>query len=460
MSSAPSASPGQLPTGQSDILDEVYGTGGEVKDTVAEIHQYAATSSGDSIDPLNKLISNGLGFLIDYITPAKEALEMVTGNPEALNAAAANYNKISDETNKLGQELHDELKTGFGNWQGDASDAAHKQLAVFLDGVHGTAQLSAYISEALQASAVLMAAAKEIIIGIIADFVEQMLITWAIGLAGSILTLGASDAAATAATVVEAATTVAKTGEEVSKVSKLIEKVASIIQKIIKVIEKIAKLLEKIGAKIEKMGGKIGTLAEKVTGKGGKIGEMVGGKLGGLAEQAGEVSKGVGTASEKVGKFAEAAKSGDKASVVHGIEQGLDYARKGKEKFDEGHDKFDEYKQTYDDLTGKGDSSTSQDSSPHWKVPETEHKGFGDIAKDKVKEAGSSVFENEQAIFTEGADAGAFPTKSSSDINNELGVTGGGQGGGHGAGPGGGTWSNEQDKATLNRQLDEQANRH
>lgn len=451
MTSAPIAAPGHLPKGKSDVLDEVYGTGNEVKDTVAEIHQYSSEAdSGGDFDPLEKLISKGLGFVIDYITPVKEALEMVTGSPDALNSAAQNYNKISDETNKLGQELHDQLKTGFSNWEGDASQAAHQQMATFLDGVHGTAQLAAQISEVLQASAVLMKAAKDIIIGIIADFVEQMLITWAIGLAGSVLTLGASDAAATAATVAEAGTSIARAGEEVSKVTRLIEKVGKIIQKILKVIEKIAKRLEEIGGKISKFGGKIGQIAEKVAGKGGKIGEMVGGKLGEVGSKVGEYGEHLGEGGEDLGKVVDAAKTGDKAGLKSALKDTMENTGKIKGDFDEVHDKFGEYKQKVEDFTGTGggNSDQNQNSGGHWTTPE--HHSAGDILKENAKAAGKDVWNNEKEIFKEGASAGAYTTQSNSDINNELGVNSGG----HGQ-----TYATKQDKGTLGQQVDQEYNR-
>lgn len=435
---------GDLPTGGSDVLDEVYGTGNEVKDTVDEIHQYSSesSSSGDW-DPLSKLINKGLSFVIDYISPVKEALNLVTGDSDALNSAAGNYNKISDEINQLGQELHDELKSGFTNWQGDASDAAHKECAQLLDGIHGTAQLSAYISEVLQASAVLMKAAHDIIISIISDFVEQMLITWAIGLAGSIITLGASDAAATAATVTEAGIAIGKAGKEVSTVGKLVAKVAKVIGKIIKVIEKIAKMLEKIAGKIAKLGGKIGKIAEKVAGKGGKLGELAGKGIGKVGDKVGKAGEEVGKYGKGLDDLAKAAKEGDKAGVKDGLEKGLQKAGELKDKFDNAHDKFDEYKKKVEDWTGTGgDDQNSDQNSGHMKIPEK--KGYGDILKDHAKEAGKDIWNNEKEIAKEGYEAGAYPHQSNQQISSELGATNTG-----------GSYATDADKQELGRQYDD-----
>ncbi|QUQ70623.1 WXG100 family type VII secretion target [Kutzneria sp. CA-103260] len=290
-----------LPIRQTAVLDEIYGTGTDVHATVTEIEQYSseADDSGGG-DPLNTLISKGLGFVIDYIEPVKEALELVTGSPDALNAAADSYSQLSADIDQLGQQLHDELTTGLANWKGDASDTAHQEMAQFLDGIHGTATLAGYIVQLLKASASMMQAAKDIIIGILADFVEQMLITWAVGLAGTIFTFGLSDAAATAATVTEAGVAVGKAGTEVTKVGKLIEKVGKLIEKIMQMIRKIAELLKKFAAKIQSMGGKLTKIGEDMAEGAGKVGKLVGKGIGKAGDKVTEIGSNVGKVGSRV----------------------------------------------------------------------------------------------------------------------------------------------------------------
>ncbi|GAA3433432.1 WXG100 family type VII secretion target [Kutzneria kofuensis] len=290
-----------LPVGHTDVLDEIYGAGADVHATVTEIEQYAAEADDSGgIDPLNTLISKGLGFVIDYIEPVKEALELVTGSPDALNAAAETYSQLSADIDQLGQQLHDELTAGFANWKGDASDVAHQEMATFLDGIHGTATLAGYIVQLLKASASMMQAAKDIIIGILADFVEQMLITWAVGLAGTIFTFGLSDAAATAATVTEAGVAVGKAGAEVSKVGKLIEKVGNLIKKIMDMIRKIAELLKKFAASIQKVGGRLAKVSEEMEKGAGTLGKLVGKGVGKAGDKVIEVGANVGKVGSRV----------------------------------------------------------------------------------------------------------------------------------------------------------------
>lgn len=290
-----------LPIGNTAVLDEIYGAGNDVHATVTEIEQYSAEADDSGgIDPLNTLISNGLSFVIDYIEPVKEALELVTGSPDALNAAAENYSRLSADIDRLGQQLHDELTQGFAHWEGDASDVAHQEMATFLDGIHGTATLAGYIVQLLKASASMMQAAKDIIIGILADFVEQMLITWAIGAAATFFTAGLSDVAAAAATATEASVAIGKSGAAVSKVEKLIEKVGNLIKKIMDMIRKIAELLKKFASKIQKIGGKLGEVGKSIEETSGTLGKLMGKGIGKAGEKVTEIGANVGKVGSRV----------------------------------------------------------------------------------------------------------------------------------------------------------------
>jgi methyl-accepting chemotaxis protein len=290
-----------LTTGQSDVLDEIYGAGTDVHATVTEIEQYSSEAEDSGgVDPLNTLISKGLGFVIDYIEPVKEALELVTGSPDALNAAAETYATLSTDIDNLGQQLHDELTSGFANWKGEASDTARQEMAAFLDGIHGTATLAGYLVQLLKASASMMQAAKDIIIGILADFVEQMLITWAVGAVGTFFTFGLSDAAATAATVTEASVAVGKAGAAVKRVEGLIEKVGNLIKKIMEMIRKLAELLKKFAVKIQKVGGKLGEVGKSIEETSGTLGKLMGKGIGKAGEKVTEIGANVGKVGSRV----------------------------------------------------------------------------------------------------------------------------------------------------------------
>lgn len=58
---------------------------GDYGSVASDVANFAMGAQSILEDPLNALISAGLGFLLDVIQPLKDALELVTGNPEALD---------------------------------------------------------------------------------------------------------------------------------------------------------------------------------------------------------------------------------------------------------------------------------------------------------------------------------------------------------------------------------------
>jgi uncharacterized protein YukE len=392
-----------LPTGQTAVLDEIYGAGNDVHATVTEIEQYSSEADGSGGgDPLNALISKGLGFVIDYIEPVREALELVTGSPEALTAAAQTYADLSADIDQLGQQLHDVLTSGFANWKGDASDVAHREMAGFLDGIHGTATLAGYLVQLLKASASMMQAAKDIIIGILADFVEQMLITWAVGVAGTIFTFGLSDAAATAATVTEAGVAVGRAGTAVKKVEGLIEKVGRLIEKIMQMIRKIAELLKRFASKIQSMGGRLTKIGEDMAEGAGKVGRLVGKGIGKAGDKVMEVGSNVGRVGSRV----------DEAGATVGRIGEHVVARDGKGLVDDakqlGED-WDHITGTAKKVFGSGEKAAEAGSSG-----ESDDEGFdwkGEV-KDGAKELYGKVRDTMENL--------PEPERSAEDIDDEL----------------------------------------
>ncbi|AHI01589.1 hypothetical protein GCM10010174_08080 [Kutzneria viridogrisea] len=387
-----------LPVGQSDVLDAVYSTGTEVQGVVAEMDQYSQEAADPGWDPISTLLNKGLGFVIDHIAPVKEALELVTGSPDALNAAAGTYAQLSSDIDALGQQLHDELKTGFGKWQGEASEAAHQEMAHFLDGIHGTATLAGYMVQVLRASASMMQAAKDIIIGIIADFAEQMLVTWAIGAAGTILTFGLSDAAAMGATVAEAGVAVGRAGSAVSKVGKIIEKVGSVLKKIVELIRKIAGLLKKFGAGIQKVGGKLGETAAKVVDKAGPLGKLAGKGLGKAGEKVTEIGGNVG----KVGSRMN--------------EAGTTLGRMGDDLIAHDGTKFAEHAKEFGDQAGRVVDTAKNVHRPGAR-PAEQDEGFD--WKGEVKDGAKEIYDKAK----ETVDSLPVPEQSAEEINEELTVS-------------------------------------
>lgn len=217
------------------------GEKGQIGSVGSDVANFAMGAMTVAEDPLNALISAGLGFLEDWCTPIKDCLQKVTGDPEALDKSKEAFNEVSIDIDNLAREIDNIAKTGLANWSGDAKEAATQQIETFVQGVQGTGNTAQDISELLGISATLMDAAKTIINGILATFIEWLVVTWLAALAASVFTFGASDAAATAATGAEAAVEGANAADKVEETTSLLDRITNIIKNIIEKLKSVLK---------------------------------------------------------------------------------------------------------------------------------------------------------------------------------------------------------------------------
>lgn len=212
---------------------------GDIGGVAGEVLSFAGDAGSALSDPLNALISAGLGFLMDVITPLRDLLEKVTGNPDALDKGKEAFGDIGKDIAKMADELNQITQSGFQSWSGPAKDAATQKVQTFVQGVQGTANNAEDISQLLGISGTLMEAAYNLVMGIIADVIEWLVVTWVAALAAEIPTCGASTAAAGAATAGEVGVGTANATEKVEQATSLVEKITNIFQKIMSELKKL-----------------------------------------------------------------------------------------------------------------------------------------------------------------------------------------------------------------------------
>lgn len=191
----------------------------------------AQTGMDIASDPLNWLISKGLGFLIDWFQPLEDALGLVTGNPERMGDEIVKWERVANALGPLSQEIRDSANAGLTTWEGKAGTAAKTRLNEFADGVAGTADGIGHLMMILNITKMLMEFAQAFVLSIISTFVQWMIMTWIPALAAAVPTCGASTAAAGAATGVTAATTTSRTARFVQKVKDILLKIKQLLTK-------------------------------------------------------------------------------------------------------------------------------------------------------------------------------------------------------------------------------------
>jgi uncharacterized protein YukE len=208
---------------------DAYGVGSLAKDVDSFASGHSGTLMGD---PLEALIEAGFGFLIDLIAPLKEALDLVTGDPEGLNDKAEEWSGVAEGLRKLGPEAVTNAQATDASWSGTAGDAFRTKIGNFERGALSVAGQADSVANVLRVSATLMDGAQGIIKGIIASWVEYAILTEAAAAAASFFTFGASEAAGQAAVAGEAAVACGRGAEAVGETSSMLERIASAIREV------------------------------------------------------------------------------------------------------------------------------------------------------------------------------------------------------------------------------------
>jgi len=270
--------------------------------------------AGAITDPLNWLISKGLGWLLDVVAPLKQAVDLVTGDPAATSKAAGAFNDIAKQTEDLARTFDEKLREGLQSWKSEAGDKAAQKLGGFHHGIEGTAGTAGHIASLLQGSSMFMQVAEDILKGILSDLIEWLVVTWVAAQLAAIPTCGASEAAAAAATPVEAGISTAKAANEVNKVRSLIQKIMNVLKRIREVLRE-----SKIGEAFVK-----GVAKDKPATFGKALDKAAG-------DQA---KKAIGLDKSKVGddKYTDPIKIANKvAGYADGIYKTVSYGTKGDE---------------------------------------------------------------------------------------------------------------------------------
>ncbi|MBO0839276.1 MAG: hypothetical protein J2O49_00415 [Sciscionella sp.] len=239
------------------LFNDGYKIGGDIAkgDTTALASDVSKAGSdvagfvGDGLqaatDPIGYLIQSGLGFLESVLTPLKDAIELVTGDPKALEQSAEKYNELATSLNELAERVEQTALSGGQGWGGDTAVAAGQNIGATKQSITETAQAAGHLATLCQISGMLMEAALDIVNGILAELIEFLVMTWLTALSLSIVTFGGSDAAAATATTVKVTEAVEQTGTKVNSVREILQSIFNIIKKLWSAIKKLAGKLGK-----------------------------------------------------------------------------------------------------------------------------------------------------------------------------------------------------------------------
>lgn len=226
-----------LSAGQDVAKGDMKAVAGDVSSIAGDTTGFASEAMTAASDPLNYLISKGLGFLESILWPLKWAIEQVTGDPDALKDSAKAFDEVAASLNKLAADVLRHANAGGAGWAGSAAPSAGRTIGETRDSIEASAEGAGHIARLLQISSMLMKAAYDIVNGIIADVIEYLVVTWIAAQAAAPFTFGASEGVAMAASVAEVSTGTAQAEGKIAQVTRIIRKVIEIVKKIMRILK-------------------------------------------------------------------------------------------------------------------------------------------------------------------------------------------------------------------------------
>lgn len=180
-----------------------------------------------ALDPLAKLISAGLGWLIEHVEFLRWPLDQIAGDPDAIQALATQLHTIGQNLRNAATDFDTALKTDVTKWQGQAADqftSAMNGHRTHIDDAGHSVDTVGYVVETTMA---LIAAVRSLFRDIITTVLGDIIATMLVALAAAVFTFGASIAVGVTKCVIEATVQVTSMLAKLAKVGELAGRTAS-----------------------------------------------------------------------------------------------------------------------------------------------------------------------------------------------------------------------------------------
>lgn len=126
-------------------------------------------------DPIGTLASSCAGFLMDYIPPLHQELELLTGSPEMVRAMAGTWDNLAKELDNITAEHRHTTANLIADWEGPAAYSVERTAAGLETWLDSVIKACANAAEGLRIMAMVVEVVYEIVKSIISDLVGQLI---------------------------------------------------------------------------------------------------------------------------------------------------------------------------------------------------------------------------------------------------------------------------------------------
>ena len=170
-------------TSGASLVDSFQGlhqavAGGSWVDQALAGGAFAVEAAASVLDPFSALLSNGLGWAMEYFEPLREMLDKLAGMPDRVAAHAATWENMGRELQAMATDLQAGLAADVPDWQGPAAATYQALMANNVDALGGLGALAATMSSATQAAGNLVMFTRDLVRDLIADLVARVIV-WA-----------------------------------------------------------------------------------------------------------------------------------------------------------------------------------------------------------------------------------------------------------------------------------------
>jgi WXG100 family type VII secretion target len=226
------------------ITNDSEGSAGQVADVAISGAGAVVDTVAALADPLNALINAGVGWLLQHVSFLREPLDMLLGNPDAINSQIDTLKTAAAQVRGEAQQHGANVAQTAQDWQGQAATAYKQQMDQLTGELTALSHTLDGTATVVAVSGTLVMTIRGIVYGLISQFISELIEHALIALASSWFTLGGSIAAFVGETIAKAAEVASKVA---SKLSKLVEGLAGNAERMAKLAEMMESLTKNLG---------------------------------------------------------------------------------------------------------------------------------------------------------------------------------------------------------------------
>ena len=198
---------------------------------------------GAIADPAGALLSAGVGWVLEHLSPFPEWLDELAGNPDAIHAMASTWHNVSQRLHNVADEFLTAAASAANQWDGVAIDAYRLSAKVLSEIIDGFGTMVTGVAAGVEVAGALVAGVR----ALVRDGLSQ-LVGYGLSKLAQLLSLVLAPKAIS---------------EICAKVAEWTAKIGAFLKNLITSMGKLGKVLDDIFGALGAAGSKIKTIADK-----------------------------------------------------------------------------------------------------------------------------------------------------------------------------------------------------